>query len=245
MKLKVGHVLTSILTFLFGVLVAGLINSSFTSPKLSQPNAPIPILSNSSTEAEQHGYGYFEGNSSVPFVAEQEPTIEQFKKLVTCKDKTISLVWKQLTHGTEFWNDILPSFKHHDCAAMFEVTRLDLNGDGVKEIKIRGQYGNHCGGTGNCEEWVFGYHKKSRTYKLILNSWSERFYVLRGNRNGYRDVYITIHDSASSSYHMVYKFSRTRYREAKCWYDEYSLDGSHFSESCAKKLRYESESTRP
>lgn len=236
MKLKFAPIFASILTFLLGVILAGLVNSSNTSLTVPRQDASLPLTASSPSGTEPKGYGFATGDS-FPYVEEKRPTVEQFRKLVTCKDKTIQLVWKQLTATTEFWDRVNPSYKNHDCSGMFEATKLDLNRDGLIEIKIRGQYGNHCGATGNCGEWVFGYDKRTSKYRLILDSVGVSLHIRKRTTNGYKNIYITTHDSASSSYNMVYKFSRGRYKESKCWFEEYSIDGSHYSISCAEKNR--------
>jgi hypothetical protein len=244
MKLIVGHLFACILTFLLGVTLAELVSSSDRSRDLPrQERATLAPTASSQLETEPRGHR-FGAASSVPLVQERRPTIDEFKKLVTCKDKTISVVWDQLTRTKEFWDWMNPSYENHDCSGMFEASKYDLNDDGLKEIRIRGQYGNHCGATGNCEEWVFGYDKARKRYKLLLTSSGEYFYVRKDTANGYKNIYITTHDSASSSYHLVYKFSGGHYKESKCWIEEYSIDGSRDSTSCAEKNRqYEIESS--
>ena len=158
-------------------------------------------------------------------------------KRVICRDRTIALVWKQLIKTKDFWEYANPTFEEFDCADMFQATKLDLNSDGVAEIKIRGQYGNHCGATGNCSEWVFGKDRKTGRYKLILDSGGEHFAMKRTTTKSYRDIYIRTHDSASSSYHMVYKFNGRRYYEAKCWFSEYIYDESLQTMSCKEKSK--------
>lgn len=182
-------------------------------------------------------------NSDSLNTEDNELNIPDKKKSIICKDKTISRVWKQLQNSSaDFWDWVNPTMEFYDCARMFEAKRIDLNNDGIKEIKIRGQFGNFCGATGNCSEWVFGRTVKSGKYKLLLYSNGEYFYLRRKTTNSYRDIYITTHASGYSSYHFVYKFNGKNYRKSKCWYEEYWIDGEKQAMSCAEReKRYEEE----
>lgn len=176
---------------------------------------------------------------------DENKQIDTQKKYVVCRDKTISLVWKQLQNSVKnFWDNVNSTMDIYDCAQMFEAGKFDLNNDGINEIRIRGQFGNFCGATGNCSEWIFGKTEKFGKYKLLLNSGGEYFYVKRNLTNGYRDIYITTHSSAYSSHHMVYKFSGNRYIENKCWFEEYLTTGEKQVMSCAEELRLSEQELR-
>jgi hypothetical protein len=189
------------------------------------------------------GYGYAIGQRSLN--EEQKPQPVEKRKPVICKDKTISLVWKQLINSyKDFWEQVNSGLEVYDCAKMFETEEIDLNKDGIKEIKIRGKFGNFCGATGNCSEWIFGKKKESTTYKLLLKSGGEHFHVRKSSTNGYRNIYITTHDSASSSYHIIYKFSGKKYQENKCWFEDYSSDGEKYVMTCVEKTKQSEEELR-
>jgi hypothetical protein len=190
----------------------------------------------SQNEVSRTGSVTIKGNSQV--VKNSDFDIDNKKKPVVCNDKTLSLVWKQLQNSQkDFWDWVNPTMEIYDCAQMFEAQRIDLNNDGIKEIKIRGQFGNFCGATGNCSEWIFGKLKHSNKYKLILDSGGEYFYLRKNSTNGYKDIYITAHDSSSSSYHAIYKFSGKKYKEAKCWFSDITVDGQSYRMSCDEKTK--------
>lgn len=214
-------------------MISFFLGVSLTSPlsvehlQIKTTGQPAPAFERSDSHATGHGSGSGTG------IANQVPNKEHVpveKKLKRCNDKTILLVWKQLTSSSkDFWEWVNPSFEEYDCAQMYDAQRIDLNGDGIKEIKIRGKYGNHCGATGNCSEWIFGLDKRGNKYKLLLQTGGEYFYVQKESTLGYKDIYVTTHESASSSYHMIYTFSGTQYNESRCWFEEGSVNGDHTS----------------
>jgi hypothetical protein len=140
-KKTFAHLLVSLLTFSCGLGLVWLVSSGPETtindlspppqPQLSQEYiTPINILAE-------------------PNMGDAIPRSPGDKRVI-CRDRTIALVWKQLIKTKDFWEYANPTFEEFDCAEMFQATKLDLNSDGVAEIKIRGQYGNHCGATGNC-----------------------------------------------------------------------------------------------
>ena len=217
-------IIIGLATFAFSVFIT--VNLYFHPVKIQpQTNVTAPQVSESN-EPKGIGYGYAIRQRFLN--EEQKPQPIEKIKPVICKDKTISLVWKQLINShKDFWEWTNSTMEVYDCAQMFEAEKIDLNKDGIKEIKIRGKFGNFCGATGNCSEWIFGRTRKSTKYKLLLESGGEYFHVRKSSANGYKDIYITTHDSASSSYHMIYKFSEKRYQENKCWFEDYSMDGKN------------------
>jgi hypothetical protein len=228
------YVAASLLTFSIGLFVVLQVSN--------WQNKPLPKIAGtleqkiSQNEILRSGSITIEGYSQL--VENSDFDIDNKKKPIVCNDKTISLVWKQLQNSQkDFWDWVNSTMKVYDCAQMFEAKRIDLNNDGIKEIKTRGQFGNFCGATGNCSEWIFGKLKHSNKYKLILDSGGEYFYLRKKLTNGYRDIYITTHDSASSSYHMIYKFNGKRYKEAKCWFSDITVAGQSYTMSCDEKTK--------
>ncbi len=170
-----------------------------------------------------------------PFNPER-PTLEEFKKLVTCRDKTLALVWEEMKRTEGFWDPINPSYEYTDCGDMFEAYRLDLNGDGVDEIRVHGRRGIRCGATGNCWEWIFR-RTRGKKYQLINEYSFHTFKLLKNRTEGFRNIYVTLNDSISASYHYIYRYSRGRYTEAMCWYTDYHTDGSVTNITCAERFK--------
>lgn len=126
---------------------------------------------------------------------------------------------------------------HHD-AAMFEGlsderiakladdTRIeysDLNGDGTNEIIAQGNGLGPCGGTGNCILMVFLHTPHG--LRLILDSragkWGggvEKIRVLETATNGFRDIVLASHVSATDRTLVLYRYANGLYRPSECYY---------------------------
>lgn len=135
-----------------------------------------------------------------------ETTLSESKK-ISAHDR--ALLISALT--TRFKDDSSPKSR----AAETRVSMIDLNGDRVPEV-IAQPIGDVCSPTGNCPFWVF---KKTATgYSLILaRSAIQTFTIQRARTNGYSDLVLGMHGSATSSDLFLYKFSNGRYRRAGCY----------------------------
>ncbi len=100
------------------------------------------------------------------------------------------------------------------------VKFIDLNGDGVPEV-IAQPIGNICGAA-NCPLYVF--QKTGANYRVILKKGAgQTVTVQRTLTNGYLDVVVGMHGSATERGLFVYQFSKGRYRRTHC-YDESSTE---------------------
>ena len=103
------------------------------------------------------------------------------------------------------------------------VELIDLDGDGVPEIIAQANdIKVGCGGTGNCEFWIF--KKVSDSYKLLLDTrdkdgigGAELLTVERTGTNGFSDLVLATHESASEKELSVYRFKNGSYRESACY----------------------------
>jgi hypothetical protein len=138
------------------------------------------------------------------------------KKVPFCDDKKILSVWKLLVKDSEFRERTGYSDDSANCTNMLEIRLLDLNGDGQKEIMIRGA---NCGGVGNCGFWIF--QKQGATYKKLLSS-SDYIdatkmggQVKKSRTKGYHDILLKGHMNASDTTYTTYKFNGRRYSQAR------------------------------
>ena len=101
-------------------------------------------------------------------------------------------------------------------AASTLVQLIDLNGDGVPEIVAQAVGDQLCSPTGNCAFWVF--QKTTSGYRLILEKGAAQGFTIQPNRtNGYSDVVLTMHGSATEQGLYLYQFKQDRYRRAACY----------------------------
>jgi hypothetical protein len=103
------------------------------------------------------------------------------------------------------------------------IKAVDLNGDGIPEFVVQPTGPNDwCGATGNCVLWIF--QRSERDFSLIFDSEqgngvgaAEMFNVLPHRTNGYSDLVLAAHDSASEKTLFLYKFDGRQYRPHECY----------------------------
>lgn len=108
-------------------------------------------------------------------------------------------------------------------AANTRVELIDLDGDGVPEIIAQANdIKMGCGATGNCTFWVL--KKVSESYKLLLDTsdndgigGAELLTVGNSRTNGFSDLVLAAHDSASEKTLFVLRYRNGIYRETACY----------------------------
>ncbi len=105
------------------------------------------------------------------------------------------------------------------------VKLIDLNGDGIPEV-IAQPIGNICGAA-NCPLYVF--QKTGTNYRVILEKGAAQTVTVQRTRtNGYLDVVVGMHGSATEEGLFVYQFREGRYRRTHCYnesFEELGKDG--------------------
>lgn len=109
-------------------------------------------------------------------------------------------------------------------AANARVELVDLDGDGIPEVIAQASdLKAGCGATGNCAFWVF--KKSSSGYKLLLDTrgkdgvgGAELLTVEENRTNGFKDLILAAHESASEKSLLVYRYKNGSYRESACHY---------------------------
>ena len=105
-------------------------------------------------------------------------------------------------------------------AAATRVKLVDLNGDGTPEIIAQG-IGDVCSPTGNCPFWVF--QKVASGYKVVLEKGAVQSFTVQPTRsNGYFDLVLGMHGSATEQGLYLYQFGQGRYRSIACYYANWS-----------------------
>ena len=107
------------------------------------------------------------------------------------------------------------------------VKRIDLNGDGVLEVVAQGMV--ECSPTGNCPFWIF--QKAGKAYRVLLEGYGQTFTIQPNRTNGYNDVVVSMHGSATQSGLTDYRYDGTRYMRRGCYNAEWEiLEGEHVQE---------------
>ncbi len=126
--------------------------------------------------------------------------------------KAISI---QLRPGSKIWNS---SSEKKLLQAVMEtrVTLVDLNGDGISEVIAQASDEKSCSPTGNCAFWVF--MRSGNGYKLILEKGAVQTVGICSSRtNGFNDLVLGQHGSASEQTLYIYRFANGRYGKKLCY----------------------------
>jgi len=99
------------------------------------------------------------------------------------------------------------------------VKFIDLNGDGVPEV-IAKTVGDACSPTGNCSVYVF--QKIGTKYREILEGDAQNIRIQKTRTNGYLDVVVGMHGSATEQGLFVYQFSKGQYWRTHCYIASFS-----------------------
>lgn len=100
-------------------------------------------------------------------------------------------------------------------AADTRIELIDLDGDRTPEVIAQSSGVETCGAVGNCLFWIF--KKTNAGYRSILSDGAQVFSIEDTSTNGFRDVTLGLHDSATESRLFPYRFSNGRYRRRGCY----------------------------
>jgi hypothetical protein len=122
----------------------------------------------------------------------------------------------------EMFDDVSP--RHlRKLASDTRIEFVDLNGDGTPEILAQANGLEVCGGTGNCVVWAF--QRTDNGFALLLDTakqnWVRGFEVVSirsTTTNGFRDLVLGSHGSATERTLVVYKYAKGAYRQSVCYY---------------------------
>jgi hypothetical protein len=108
-------------------------------------------------------------------------------------------------------------------AASEQVVRLiDLNRDGVPEVVSRanGEWSG-CSPSGNCSFSVL--ERTAKGYKTILDGVARFFSVEKTETNGFQDIVLGMHGSATETELKVYQYRDGKYRKTACYDADWSI----------------------
>jgi hypothetical protein len=97
------------------------------------------------------------------------------------------------------------------------VRVINLNLAAGAEIVAQARVG--CSPTGNCPFWIF--QKAGTQYRPLLVAEAQTFTIQRSATNGFRDIVLGRHGSATESSLTEYKFREDSYKEAGCYEASY------------------------
>lgn len=99
-----------------------------------------------------------------------------------------------------------------------EVKKVDLNGDGKPEFIFSGI---SCGNA-NCSTWI--YRKNGNRYVQIpIEAYAIGIEIRKTKTNGYFDIAVEGHSSASETVLRIYKFDGSKYEDKECFSKQRSV----------------------
>jgi len=102
------------------------------------------------------------------------------------------------------------------------VEMVDLNGDGTPEVIVNGGKNFGCSPTGNCPFWVL--RKTHHGYDVLLYADSAQGFTIERNcSDGFNDIVVVMHGSATVSGLTVYRYERGRYHDVACYVAAWSV----------------------
>jgi len=114
-------------------------------------------------------------------------------------------------------------------AANTRIELIDLNGDGARDVIAQANGLGPCGGTGNCIVWIF--ELRPEGIQILLDSMKDRadaFEVVTvrpWSTNGYKDIVLGSHISATERLLVSFRYSRGAYRQSACYYSTWTGAG--------------------
>jgi len=103
-----------------------------------------------------------------------------------------------------------------DLAAQTSIKAVDLGGNGSKQYLARGSVSSLCSPTGNCEAWVF--RPDGEKYSMILHRIATQTFTIQSTvTNGFHDLVLGQHGSATEQGLTLYRFDKSKYRRIACY----------------------------
>lgn len=95
------------------------------------------------------------------------------------------------------------------------VHRVLLNDAGLHGLVVQGWGDCMCGATGNCDFWLV--EERPSGFEVLLHTMGiQSFAIEKARTNGYFDVVLGTHDSATETDLGLYHYTGTYYRRATC-----------------------------
>ena len=184
-------------------------------------------------ELSRTGVGYGSGSGTAPKV---RTDLDATVGTLSCRNARLRPMWELLLRDENF-QFFTDGLRHDaDCSDILRIRKIDLNGDGKKEIIVAGWNWALCSATGNCGVWIFE-KKRGRFIKLLSDtSHSETepipVWVNKKTENGYKTLRLQNHLSGYETSFRELIFREGKYVENKCKVQMVWIDSSVRFTSC-------------
>lgn len=95
------------------------------------------------------------------------------------------------------------------------IEAISLSQDEREPAEVVAQIQHFCSPTGNCSLWFF--RRAPQGYQLLLDATGQGFTVQKTASNGFSDLVVNMHSSATDQWLKVYRYARGRYRRVACY----------------------------
>lgn len=100
-------------------------------------------------------------------------------------------------------------------AAEARIKLVDLSAGPQREVIAQASDEANCGATGNCSLWVF--KRTAQGYVLILSEVAQDVTILPTSTNGFHDLMLGIHGSATEQELDLFRFVNGHYQRGACF----------------------------
>jgi hypothetical protein len=95
------------------------------------------------------------------------------------------------------------------------IKMISLSQDEKEPPEVVAQVQRFCSPTGNCSLWFF--RRTPHGYRLLLDAIGQGFTVQKTTTNGFRDLVVSMHSSATDQWLKIYRYARGRYWRVACY----------------------------
>lgn len=178
--------------------------------------------------ASQSSSGHFRWSERLAHELSYQHTIATAKELMPEERASLlGFILNRFQHPASRHDaDMFEDMSNKELRKLALDTRIefyDLNGDGKNEIIAQGNGLGACGGTGNCVVLVL--QSTPTGFQILLDSRAgkfgrgfEKIRIMESRTNGYRDIVLASHVSASDRTLEVFRFKSGEYRRSGCFY---------------------------
>jgi len=95
------------------------------------------------------------------------------------------------------------------------IRMVSLNQDEKEPLEVVVQIQHYCSPDGNCTLWFF--RRTPHGYRLLLDAIGQGFTVQKTVTNGFNDLVVNMHSSATDQWLKVYRYASGRYWRVACY----------------------------
>lgn len=190
------------------LLVAGVTALAQTAPQAPHPPANPEHFRWSEQIAHELDYKHTVRNAKDLTLAEKEAIIQFISHQMALDGDTVGM------------SGDMTEKQIREYAGSVRVEVVDLKGDGTRTVLAQAPWIPLCGATGNCSIWVVefsGGHMRVILDNGKFGNGYEKVIVRPWSTNGYKDIVLGAHISASERALDVYQYKDGMYRVAACY----------------------------